>query len=113
MSLPPEYGDVDAMDREVLEGIVSRGADLSEPRDVRHYVYLKSEEQRRAAAEEARNAGWVVEEREPLPAYPNDWLVLASRNAVLSPVEVATSRSAFDELATKFGGEYDGWEAAV
>jgi hypothetical protein len=38
---------------------------------------------------------------------------LANIDVVVSEERVRWERARFDELATKYGGDYDGWEAAV
>jgi regulator of RNase E activity RraB len=112
--LPDGYEHVDGFDQGVLLALVGAGADLTQPRHVLHYLYVGSEEHRRAAAEEARALGWEVDEPDPLPEYPDSWLVLAQRQGVvLTPDEVVSARRAFSDLAGRYEGEYDGWEASL
>ena len=97
-----------------LSVLLEHGANLADPRHVLHYVYVTSPEQQSEAAEIVGAAGWEVTTPEPLPEYPEQWLVLAERrDATLTADFVTESRRFFEETATRFGGEYDGWEAAV
>jgi regulator of ribonuclease activity B len=47
------------------------------------------------------------------PGDPNPWLVLANTDVVANEERVRWERARFDELAAKYAGDYDGWEAAV
>ena len=55
--------------------------------------------------------GFTAEEQ--LGADNVNWLVLASHKIVPSPEAVAFIREELETVATRFGGEYDGWEAEV
>ena len=112
--LPAGYDVVDEGDRAVLHQLVSQGADLSKPRHVVHYLYVHTPHHQAEAAVAVRALGWEAEPRPPLPDYPNDWLVLAQRHGVvLTPKEVAATRGSLEQLATRLGGQYDGWEASI
>lgn len=107
------YASASPADRGTLTALVSAGADLTQARHVRHYVYVPDESTARVAAAAAGEAGWQVEVREPLPGR-TEWLVLSQRQGyVLSPAAVAEGRVFFDALAANHSGEYDGWEASV
>lgn len=103
-----------AKDLAVLAQLVHAGADLSQPRHVLHYLHFSTEEAARHAEPEARAAGWDVEVRPPLPAYPDLWsLICQRRDVVVNPDTVRQSHDVLQALADRHGGEYDGWEAAV
>lgn len=105
-----------AADAQILEQLVRLGANLSEPRDVRHYLYLPTEEAAEHAASELRNEGYQVEARPSADAAsnpPNPWLVLATKDAIVNSETVAAARDRFGQLASEGNGEYDGWEAAA
>ncbi len=104
----------DEGDALIIEQLQSHGADLSKPREVLHYLYVPSESAAANASQEARNLGYTTEVRPAAgPPGPNPWLVLATRDEVLSVDTARASREAFTALATTHHGEYDGWEAAA
>jgi len=101
-------------DLPTLSALLELGANLAEQRHVLHYVYVTTPEHQSEVARIVGAAGWEVSKPEPLPEYPEQWLVLAERpDATLSPDFVTESRRFFEETAARFDGEYDGWEASV
>ena len=42
-----------------------------------------------------------------------EWSVRADGERVVGPETISAFRSWFEQVATEFGGEYDGWEAAA
>lgn len=107
------YADVRDEDRQVLSALVAAGANLSEARQVRHYLYLPDERSARECALELSGTGWDVDVREPL-ADSDEWSLVCDRSDyVLLPEIVAEDRALFEELADSHAGAYDGWEAAV
>jgi hypothetical protein len=109
-------GDPVESDRLVLEQLVAAGADLSQPREVVHYVHLPSREAAEAFAPMVLNQGYEPQIHEPAPEAADDprpWTVAATAHGVVTEEAVATSRRSFTELAAEYGGVYDGWEASV
>ena len=100
-------------DMMVLASLVDAGAEMSEPRHVLYYLYFTSESVARQAAVDAATDGFTVEVREPLPQYPDQWLVLAERQAVTSIDVVIWADNKFQAIADAYDGDYDGWEASV
>jgi Regulator of ribonuclease activity B len=105
-------GPSDARDQQLVALLRKRGADLTQPRHVRHYLYVDTQESAETAAADLVAEGWdcTVE-----PAATGDnWLVLSERDAVASSAAIDAWRVTFETLAGSFsGGEYDGWEASV
>ncbi|RRC95861.1 ribonuclease E inhibitor RraB [Schaalia canis] len=94
--------------------ILSERVDLALPRDQVHYLYFPTEEAARAALVEAQRVGWLGarEGVYQLDGYP-DWSMTVRRDD--QPTNATTMpgiRAFFEELAERFNGEYDGWEAA-
>lgn len=115
---PPEqvahFNTADEGDRLILEELRSLGADLSKAREVLHYLYLPTEAAAAEASQEARHQGYTTEIRPAAgPPGPNPWLVLATKDEILSVESARASREAFTALGTAHGGEYDGWEAGA
>jgi hypothetical protein len=103
-------------DRQVIEQLTDAGADLSQPREVVHYVHLPSREAAEAFVPMVANLGFEPKIHEPGPesaADPRPWTVAATAHMVVSEDGVALARRSFTELAAEYGGAYDGWEAAV
>ncbi len=97
----------------MLSSLVEAGANLSEGRHVRHYLYLPGERAARECALELSGTGWNVDVREPL-AGSEEWSVVCDRSDyVLLPEAVAEDRALFERLADSHAGSYDGWEASV
>ena len=103
-------------DRAILGQLRYLGADLDRPREVIHYLYLPTAEASRKSAQALRQEGYFVEEKPSADAAkgtPNPFLVLAKSKTVLNPAAVEQFRQLFEQLASHFSGEYDGWEAAA
>jgi hypothetical protein len=98
-------------DREVIYALAQAGADLSQPRDVRHYLYVPNEKIATFLGPRIEQIGYTVETK-PEAEGPR-WLILISSLAMVTEEEIALSRKTFEGLAAKAGGEYDGWEAAA
>jgi hypothetical protein len=103
-------------DRVVLEQLSAAGADLTQAREVVHYIHLPSREAAEAFAPMVVNQGYEPDIREPAPESADDprpWTVAATTHSIVTEQSVATARRSFTELAAEYGGVYDGWEAAV
>lgn len=94
--------------------ILSERVDLALPRDQVHYLYFPNEEAARAALVEAQRVGWLGarEGVYQLDGYP-DWSMTVRRDDQPTNADTMPGiRAFFEELAERFNGEYDGWEAA-
>jgi len=103
-------------DRAILGQLRYLGADLDLPREVIHFLYLPSADASRKSAQALRLEGYSVEEKPAGDAAkqpPDPYLVLAKSKTVLNPESVQQFRQLFEQLASHFSGEYDGWEAAA
>lgn len=104
--------DPRAADALALRHLEGRGADLARPRHVIHFLYFEREEDARATAAIATEAGWTAAIDEPAE-QSTVWTVRAEGTRVLSTSIVESFRSWFEHLAEEHGGEYDGWEASA
>ena len=101
-------------DLALLGQLLDHGANLDQPRHVLHFSYFPSALAAAEAGTELQGHGWIVEVRDPLPAYPDSWSLVCERpDAVLTPDFVRESTDLFEAVAALHGGEYDGWEASV
>jgi len=108
-----EFDPVEA-DELVLDQLRKLGTDLTKPRDARFYLYARTQDDARAAADELSAEGYATEvapSASPRSAHP--WLALASRDMVVDADSIAEARRLFGALADRYSGEYDGWEAAA
>jgi hypothetical protein len=100
-------------DRMILSQLMKRGAEMTKPREVLHYLYLPSQESTDRAAETLRAQGYEAEAQLAANAAsdpPNPWLVLAKIQGVVNNETVELMRQAFEKLATEYNGGYDGWK---
>jgi Regulator of ribonuclease activity B len=100
----------DEGDRFVVEQLRQQGADLSRPRNIKHYLYFPSQSVANQAAQAFQVMGFSSEVREG--ADHKSWLALAKGATLVNQETVAKMRSQFTELASILSGEYDGWEAS-
>jgi hypothetical protein len=103
-------------DRMILSRLTKLGAEMTKAREVRHYLYLPSQEAASSAAKTLRSEGYEAEERLAGNAAsnpPNPWLVLAKIEGVVNDETVEQMRQVFETLASEYSGDYDGWEAAA
>jgi hypothetical protein len=99
---------LDDADQEILRQLVELGAQLVHPRSVRAYLYFRSEDAALRAARELSEGGWTAE----VGAESGTWLVRPERVMVVSPESVMAVRIELTAVATRHGGDYDGWEAS-
>ena len=108
-------------DRRVLAVMVSHGADLSKPAQTIHFLYFKSLNAANAAASELRDSGYqnVRVHHAPTKSIwkrlfgPKEFSCIAETRAVPSEAAVFATTDLMNQLANKYGGDYDGWEASI
>lgn len=97
----------------VMGQLIEHGADLTQPRHTRHYLYFGDGAAAGRAGDQARDEGFEVAVREPGGGI-RDWAVICEKDGVvLDPDTVRANSDLFESLAATHDGEYDGWEAAV
>ncbi|GAA3409212.1 ribonuclease E inhibitor RraB [Streptosporangium vulgare] len=110
----PELG-IKYKDLLVMHHLTKAGVDLEQPRHVIFYLYAPSLDAAQSVAKEAQGAayGLRAEVGKPSPEDPDSWPVTCEANTVISPDFVRETGNLFDDLATRYHSEYDGWEAAA
>ena len=93
-----------------LRQLASRGANMTKPRHVIHFLLFGDEADARAAAEAIRGTSWSAS-IEPPTETRAEWTVRADDERIVSPDTIASDRSWFEQIAAQHTGEYDGWEA--
>ena len=106
---PQTPQDADSL---ALRQLASRGADLTKPRHIVHFVLFTDEASARAAEEAIEAGGWRAT-IEPPGEADAEWSVKADGHRTVGPDTVAAFRSWFEDVASTHGGEYDGWEASA
>jgi len=95
-----------------LRQLESRGADLSLPRHVIHFLLFEQERDAHAAASAVDGGSWTTRVDAPGQTLA-EWSLRVDGHRVVGPDTVATFRAQFEQLAAAHDGEYDGWEAAA
>jgi hypothetical protein len=95
----------------VLDELEAAGADLSQPREVRHYLYVADREGAERVAAELEESGRSISVEQS--ADGSEWLVLVTEHVVVDLETLAARRAEFEDALVPVDGEYDGWEAAV
>jgi hypothetical protein len=106
---PKSPREADAL---ALRQLAGRGADLSKPRHVVHFIYFQSPEDAHAAAEAIEAASWRAAVEPPQETIA-EWCVRADGQRVVGAETISAFRSWFEHVAAEHAGEYDGWEAAA
>jgi hypothetical protein len=99
-------------DQLVLRQLTARGADLTKPRHVIHYLYFADESDARGVAEVIEQAEWETTVNPPDEKIA-EWSLRAEGYRVIGTATVEAFRAWFEQIATEQGGEYDGWEASA
>jgi hypothetical protein len=93
-----------------LRQLESRGANMTKPRHVVHFLLFGDEADATAASETIRATSWRTSVEPPTETRA-EWAVRADDERVVSADTVASYRSWFEQIAVQHRGEYDGWEA--
>jgi len=78
---------------------------------MKHYLYFPSRLNAEGAGEQLRTRGFSVQIRKG--SGGEDWLTLATKVSPHTAEQMHELRDEMESLAEQFGGEYDGWEAAI
>jgi len=99
-------------DQLVLRQLTARGADLTKPRHVIHYLYFADESDARGAADLIEQAEWDTTVSPPDEKIV-DWSLQAEGYRVIGTATVEAFRAWFEQIAAEYEAEYDGWEASA
>ena len=95
-----------------LRQLATRGADLSKPRHVIHFLLFEDEANARTAEEEIGEGSWSTRIEPPTEALA-EWSVRVDGERIVRAETIAAFRAQFEEIAKRYSGEYDGWEASA
>jgi hypothetical protein len=104
---PKTPQDADAL---ALRQLTSRGANMSKPRHVVHFLLFASEADARAASEVISATSWSAAVEPPTETRA-EWTLRADDERIVSADTVGSYRTWFEQIAAQHHGEYDGWEA--
>ena len=99
-------------DRLALRQLAMRGADLSKPRHVMHFLLFADEADARAAEEEIGEGSWSTLIEPPTEAVA-EWSLRVDGERIVGAETIAAFRAQLEQVARRHDGEYDGWEAAA
>ncbi len=99
-------------DKLALRQLETRGADLSLPRHVIHFLLFEDESAAREAATAIDARSWTTRVDAPT-ADIEEWSVRVDGHRIVGADTVAAFRAQFEQIAGTHNGEYDGWEAAA
>ncbi len=104
----------------VLDHMAANGANLSKPAHVLFYLYFSNPNEAKAAAAQLETEGYKAESHLAPPASlwkrlfgPKSFSCIAQTRMVPSHANLSGAIDRMEIIATKHGGEYDGWEASV
>ena len=93
-----------------LRQLAGRGANMTKPRHVVHFVLFGDGADARAAAETIAQTSWKAQVDEPTEERA-EWVVRADDERIVSTDTIGAYRTWFEQIALQHHGEYDGWEA--
>jgi hypothetical protein len=93
-----------------LRQLEARGANMTKPRHVVHFLLFGDEVNATAASETIQATSWRSSVEAPTETRA-EWAVRADDERIVSADTIASYRSWFEQVAVQHHGEYDGWEA--
>ncbi len=99
--------------RDVLDVLQKHGDDHSAVRNVRHWLYFATAQQREYFVSSAKAFGYKVERTSEISDRGNEFGVELSKEQNVIPTSIDGTTIELLRLAKQFGGEYDGWETQV
>ncbi|MEO1451204.1 MAG: DUF695 domain-containing protein [Bacteroidota bacterium] len=111
---PTNYGLQSIMNRRLMDKLRQEGDDLTQAREVEHFVYFPSEKARENFLTEALQQGYaIVELSDPQADAPLPYGAVISRVEKLDREEMDTAVGWLLEAAEQLEGLYDGWGTGV
>jgi regulator of RNase E activity RraB len=99
-------------DARVIENLLQAGSDLSKPHNIDFFFYFPNEAQANAAAAEIAKLGYKVVAVDNAQDK-SQWQVYATRTMAPQLEAIIAITQALEELASRHGGNYDGWGTEV
>jgi hypothetical protein len=105
----PRTDPISNLDGATLRALTDRGADLGRSRQTVHYLCFAKRQGAQPAAQALATESRIVKVHQSRA----QWAVVLSQTMIVTPAMIDASRREFEAVAERFGGDYDGWEAAV
>ena len=105
-------------DENVLKQLHNHGSDLSKPTHIVFYLYVPDEHDANAASAQLQSQGFRAEVDTPLGRLSDGtietrWSVVSHLTAIPTLKAIYSASAAMTNLANRYNGEFDGWEAAI
>ena len=99
-------------DAVVIENLRAAGSDISKPHSIDFFLYFSRKSQAKAASAEMETLGYTVIEVRKSPDG-SQWTIHATRTLIPQLETMNSSTRSLEELASKHGGDYDGWGTSI
>lgn len=99
--------------RDVLEVLERHGDSLKPVRDVHHWIYFKSAQDREWYSREIRQLGYTIENESEDVKEIRPYGLHITRDQSVTPDKIDEAVLELFRLAQKVDGEYDGWETRI
>lgn len=101
--------------QDFMENAAQRASQVPEKKlsdePMKHFLYFPEEANAREVSERLQSRGFSVEVSKGAGA--ENWCVLATKAPPTTGEQMDELRDVMEGLAAQFGGDYDGWEAAI
>lgn len=103
------------LNRRVIDNLEKHGDKLNQPREVNHWIYFKTKEDREKFVEQVKENGFTIENTDTIPDSDKEF----KHSLQISRVDPVTQSDVDDYvlflwgLANELGGNYDGWETSI
>ncbi len=112
--LYPSEEDMERIkNQDVLEVLVRHGDTLDAVRDVHHWIYFHSREERQHYAERVLAIGYKVVNESETDRKERPYGLQITRDQSVTSDKIDDAVSELFRLAKEFNADYDGWEAQV
>jgi len=106
----PKGPAMDAADLQSVNKLKQAGSNLEKPHVLEFHLNMATEQEAKLAQRELNAQGYRTATLGPDGQNPG-WLLVSTKSLVPSPEELAAQRAQMTELAGKYNGHYNGWDA--
>ena len=99
-------------DARVIENLVSAGSNVSNLHNIDFFMFVPTERKAKAAAADMEQLGYTISSIDHVTGE-SQWQIHATREMVPQLDAMTATTRALEAVATKHGGDYDGWGTSV
>lgn len=99
-------------DARVIENLVSAGSNVSKPHNIDFFMFVPTERRAKAAAADMEQLGYTISSIDRVSGQ-SQWQIHATREMVPQLDAMTATTRSLEAVATKHGGDYDGWGTSV